>query len=124
MSDNADDTQPSTFTDADLRGARFNRVDLSGAVMRGVDVAGMDIDSPWICDGESALLVNGVDVAPLVDAELDRRFPGRAQRGAADPEGLRAAWAAVASALAYAPPPDDNNCAKREWNCAPCALNA
>ena len=44
--------------------------------------------------GES-LLVNGVDVVPLVEAELDRRFPGREQRRAADPDGLRAAWAAV-----------------------------
>lgn len=125
MSDNADDTQPSTFTDADLRGARFNRVDLSGAVMRGVDVAGMDIDSPWICDGESALLVNGVDVAPLVDAELDRRFPGRAQRRAADPDGLRAAWAAVESTWAETlarvsvmPPPAVEESVDGEWSFA------
>ena len=34
-------------------------------------------------------------MAPLVDAELDRRFPGRAQRRADDPDGLRAAWAAL-----------------------------
>ena len=37
--------------------------------------------------------VNGVDVIPLVEAELNRRFPGRAERRAADPDGLRAAWA-------------------------------
>ena len=41
------------------------------------------------------MIVNGVDVVPLVDAELDRRFPGRALRHARDPEGLRAAWDAV-----------------------------
>ncbi len=39
--------------------------------------------------------VNGVDVIPLVEAELNRRFPGRAERRAADPDGLRAAWAAL-----------------------------
>lgn len=83
------------FVDADLRGARFVRSDLSGVVMRGVDVAGADIDAPWIVDGESSLLVNGVDVAPLVEAELNRRFPGRADRRAADPDGLRRAWAEV-----------------------------
>jgi hypothetical protein len=83
------------FTDADLSGARFTRADLSGAVMRAVDVAGADIDAPWLTDGESSLWVNGVDVAPYVDAELDRRFPGRAERRAGDPAGLRAAWAAL-----------------------------
>ncbi len=81
------------FVDADLREARFVRSDLSGAVMRAADVAGLDIDAPWLGDGP--LLVNGVDVAPLVAAELDRRFPGRSLRGSGDPEGLRAGWAAV-----------------------------
>jgi hypothetical protein len=41
------------------------------------------------------LRVNGLDVIPLVEAELNRRFPGRAGRRAADPDGLRAAWAAL-----------------------------
>jgi hypothetical protein len=83
------------FIDRDLRGARFVRCDLSAAVMRGVDVAGAEIDAPWLLEGDSGLLVNGVDVAPFVDAELDRRFPGRGQRRASDPEGLRSAWAAL-----------------------------
>lgn len=90
------------FIDADLRGARFVRTDLSGAVMRAVDVQGADIDAPWLLDGASTLLVNGVDVAPLVEAELNRRFPGRALRRAADPDGLRAAWAALETAWATA----------------------
>jgi len=63
--------------------------------MRGVDVQGADIDAPWLLDGEGSLRVNGVNVAPFVDAELNRRFPGRAGRRAADPDGLRAAWAAL-----------------------------
>jgi hypothetical protein len=83
------------FVDADLRGARFVRADLSGVVMRAVDVAGAEIDSPWLFDGESFLRVNGVDVIPLVEAELNRRFPGRADRRAGDPDGLRAAWATL-----------------------------
>lgn len=90
------------FVDADLRGARFIRSDLSGAVMRGVDLSGADLDAPWLLDGQGKLLVNGVDVAPLVDTELDRRFPGRALRRATDPEGLRAAWQAVESAWSAA----------------------
>lgn len=86
------------FIDRDLGGARFVRSNLAGAVMRAVDLAGADIDAPWLLDGESTLLVNGVDVAPLVEAELNRRFPGRADRRAADPEALRSAWARVEQA--------------------------
>ncbi|MBM6400873.1 DinB family protein [Phycicoccus sonneratiae] len=90
------------FVDRDLRGARFVRCDLSRAVLRAVDVAGAEIDAPWLLDGESTLLVNGIDVTGFVDAELDRRLPGRALRRAEDPDGLRAAWAAVEEAWAGA----------------------
>jgi uncharacterized protein YjbI with pentapeptide repeats len=90
----SDDLQGAEFIDADLRGARFVGADLSGVVMRGVEVSGADIDAPWLSSGES-LRVNGVDVIPFVEAELNRRFPGRADQRAADPDGLRAAWAAL-----------------------------
>ncbi len=89
----SDELQGAEFVNTNLRGARFVQADLSGVVMRAVDVAGADIDAPWLFDGESFLRVNGVDVVPLVDAELNRRFPGRADRRAGDPDGLRAAWA-------------------------------
>jgi hypothetical protein len=91
----AHDLQGAKFVDADLRGARFVEADLSGVVMRGVKVEGADIDAPWLFDGESFLRVNGVDVIPFVEAELNRRFSGRAARRAGDPDGLRAAWAAL-----------------------------
>ena len=86
------------FVEADLSGARFVRSNLSGAVLRGVIVDGMELDAPWLLDGDATLVVNGVDVAPLVDAELDRRFPGRALRRTQDPAGIREAWAALESA--------------------------
>jgi hypothetical protein len=91
----SDDLQGAEFVDANLRGARFRRADLSGVVMRAVHVRGADIDAPWLFRGESFLRVNGVDVIPLVEAELNRRFPGRADQRATDPDGLRAAWAAL-----------------------------
>lgn len=91
----SDELQGAEFLDADLQGARFVGADLSGVVMRGVQVSGADIDAPWLFDGESSFRVNGVDVAPFVEAELNRRFPGRADRRAADPDGLRAAWATL-----------------------------
>ena len=89
------DLQGAEFVDADMRGARFVETDLSGVVMRGVQVEGADIDAPFLFDGKSSLRVNGVDVVPLVESELNRRFPGRSGRRAADPDGLRAAWAAL-----------------------------
>jgi len=91
----SDDLQGAEFVNANLRGARFVRSDLSGVVMRGVEVQGTEIDSPWLFEGDNVLRVNGVDVLPFVDAELNRRFPGRADRRAGDPDGLRAAWAAL-----------------------------
>jgi hypothetical protein len=91
----SDELREAEFAGTDLTGARFVEADLSGVVMRGVDVQGADIDAPFLLDGEGSLRVNGVNVAPFVDAELNRRFPGRADRRAADPDGLRAAWAAL-----------------------------
>ena len=90
----SDELQGARFVEANLRGARFVGADLSGVVMRGVDVAGADIDAPWLPHAEF-LRINGVNVIPLIEAELNRRFPGRADRRAADPDGLRSAWAAL-----------------------------
>ncbi|HET7385807.1 MAG TPA: DinB family protein [Nocardioidaceae bacterium] len=91
----SDELRGAEFVDADLREARFVGCYLSDVVMRGVDVAGTEIDAPWLFDGDTFLRVNGVDVIPFVEAELNRRFPGRADRRAGDPLGLRAAWAAL-----------------------------
>lgn len=68
---------------------------LSGLVFRGAEATGLEIDSPWLVEEGGPLFVNGVDVVPFVDAELNRRFPGREQRRAADQASLAAAWAAV-----------------------------
>src|SRR3954470_5823074 len=91
----SDDLRDAEFRGTKLTAARFVDCDLSGVVMRGVDIAGADVDAPWLFEGGSGLRVNGVDVAPFVDAELNRRFPGRAARRATDPDGLRAAWSAL-----------------------------
>ncbi|TCC50521.1 DinB family protein [Kribbella pittospori] len=91
----SDDLRGAEFVAADLHGARFVESDLSGVVMRGVDVGKADIDAPWLSNGESFFRVNGIDVIPYVEAELDRRFPGRELRRAGDPDGLREAWAAL-----------------------------
>lgn len=79
------------FRKVQLIGARFRMVDLSGAVMRDISLAGATIDGSEL-DG---LRIDGVEVAPLVEAELNRRYPGRALRRATDPAGFQAAWAAI-----------------------------
>jgi hypothetical protein len=92
-----DDLSGSRFHHVDLSGSRFSRVDLSEATFRGVDLHGVvmrgvelgDVD----IDGDiHDLVINGVDVVPLVEAELDRRDPDRAAMRPRDAEGFRAAW--------------------------------
>lgn len=91
-----DEFEGATFVRVSLKGARIRFSDVSGVTMRGVDVGGLDIDSHDLAFG--SLLVNGVDVVPLVEAELDRRFPGRELQKSQSPDGLREGWVAVQAA--------------------------
>jgi hypothetical protein len=75
------------FLAVDLSNARFRSVNLSGAVMRGVELTDAEITGPI-----EGLTINGVDVAPLVSAELDRRDPDRAKMRPNGPAGFREAW--------------------------------
>lgn len=96
---NASDSQGfegALFDRTSFRGATFRSCDVSGVTMRGVDVGGLDIDSHDLFFG--SLVVNGVDVVPLVDAELNRQFPGRELQQAQTPEDLRDGWVAVQAA--------------------------
>ena len=87
------DFEGATFVRTSFKGATVRFSDVSGMKMRSVDVDGLDIDSHDLFLG--SLFVNGVDVVPLVDAELNRRFPGRELQKAETPEGLRQGWVAV-----------------------------
>ena len=87
-----------TFVKASFKGATLRFSDVSGVTMRAVDVDGLDIDSHDLFFGH--LYVNGVDVVPLVDAELNRQFPGRELQKSQTPEGLREGWVAVQAAWA------------------------
>jgi hypothetical protein len=91
------DLRGSRFERADLRDARFRTVDLAGAQFRGVDLSGAVIHGAELANVEITgeilnLTVNGVDIGPLVDAELNRRYPDRAKMRPADPAGFREAW--------------------------------
>jgi hypothetical protein len=75
------------FHDVDLTNARLHLVDLTGVTIRGAALVNVDIS------GEiENLRINGVDVVPLVDAELNRRYPDRAKMRPSDAEGFREAW--------------------------------
>ena len=86
-----EDLSGAVFADVDLRGAKFVESDLSGVVIRGCDVGGMEVDAPWLRFG-APMIVNGVDIGPFVEAELNRRFPGREEQTAESPQALAAAW--------------------------------
>ncbi len=75
------------FHDVDLTNARFDLVDLTGVTIRGAALVNMDLSG----DIEN-LRVNGVDVVPLVEAELNRRYPDRVKMRPADADGFREAW--------------------------------
>ena len=86
----------------EFRGARFTRVDLSGATFRDVDLTGARIVDALLVDFDvsgliAGMKVNDVEIAPLVEAELDRRHPERLALRATDPAGLREGWAVVES---------------------------
>jgi DinB family protein/pentapeptide repeat protein len=85
-----DELRGARFTDRDMSGAEFRDVLLTGARMRGVVLDGADIDASIV-----GLRINGVDVAPLVEAELDRRHPERVALRPTTIEGAREAWAVV-----------------------------
>jgi hypothetical protein len=115
-----DEFEGATFVQASFKGATFRYCDVSGVTMRGVDVGELDIDSHDLSFG--TLFVNGVDVVPLVDAELNRQFPGRELQKAQTPEGLREAWVAVQGAwqetVVGTPPELIDAHAEDEWSLA------
>jgi hypothetical protein len=96
-----------SFEHVDLTGARFDRVDLTGASLQMVDLADVEIRDTALTrvrmrgveladveiSGELLRVwVNGVDIGPLVEAELDRLHPERVRLRPTDPEGYREAW--------------------------------
>ncbi len=90
------------YEDQDLTGSRFRHVDLSGATLRNVDLSGARLTDVDLVDVEitgflDRLRINGVDVVPLIEAELDRRHPHREKMRPTDAAGFREAWAILES---------------------------
>ena len=82
----------------EFRAARFDVADLRGARFTDCDLTGVTIRDGWLVNVSisgylSNVTVNGVDVADLVSAELDRRHPERVQlREGQDADDFRAMW--------------------------------
>jgi len=84
------DLSDSRFVAASLSGVRIRATDLHDVVMSGVELLNVSIY------GEiENVTVNGVDIGPLVEAELNKRYPDRAKMRPTDPAGFREAWDVV-----------------------------
>ena len=83
------DLAEAVFWGADLRGARFRDVDLTDTKITHAWVVNVEIDA--LIDN---LVINGVDVTAYVN-ERDPWYPLRAMLRPPDPEGMRAARAAL-----------------------------
>ncbi len=84
----------------ELKNVRIRDSDLSGAYLRGVNFSNVKIEDAWLFNtdisGEiGGLKINGVEVAPLIDAELDRRHPERTKLRATTVSELREAFDTV-----------------------------
>jgi hypothetical protein len=89
-----------SFEDVCLDGARFDDVVLRGATLRQVDLRGLRARDVWLEDIDITaeignLRINGIDVVPYVEAELDRLQPDRPKMRPTDAKGYREAWDVV-----------------------------
>jgi hypothetical protein len=92
-----DELQGSRFKQVDLTGSLFQWCDLSKVEFRSVDMTGVTMRSVDLVDVSidgsiENMVINGVDVGPLIEAELDRRYPLRAKMRPTTPEGFLEAW--------------------------------
>lgn len=86
--------------DLSLRDARLVNADFTNARLHSVSFDGTKVTDAWFHNADfsgdiEGLVLNGVEVAPLVREELDRRFPQRAKLRATDPLGLAEGWAII-----------------------------
>jgi uncharacterized damage-inducible protein DinB len=95
--DDFQDLTAGQFERADMSGSRFTSVLLNGATiehsdLRRVTMKGVEIADTTIEGEIESLVINGVDVAPLVEAELVRRHPDKVKFRPTSADGFREAW--------------------------------
>lgn len=84
------DLSHSRFEEVDFSQSRFHNVYFQDTVIRGAWLQRVEIDGHL-----DEVTINGVDVGPLIEAELDRRDPDRVLVRPDDAAGFRAAWDVV-----------------------------
>lgn len=94
------DLMARTITDEDLRDVAITRTGMAGATLRDVDLSRVRMRGVYLghadIDGDiEGLTINGVEVEPLIIAELDGRHPERAILRATEPDELQSGWAAL-----------------------------
>lgn len=107
MSDGAQDLSGTTYEGLSMRDSRFRTVDLTGSRfqlvdlndvwvrqadlhrvrLRGVELLDVEIDGEL-----QNVVVNGVDIGPLVEAEMARQDPDYAKMKPASADEFREAW--------------------------------
>jgi hypothetical protein len=92
------DLSGSTFrqadmTDLDIREVNFSGTRVRAAYFDGVRMTGVEVPDMEISGEIVRLVVNGVDVVPLVEAELNRQMPERALMAPTTVDGFREAFA-------------------------------
>jgi hypothetical protein len=85
--------------EGDLAGSVFWGADLSGARFRDVNLTDVKISHAWFVNVDidalvDRVVINGVDVTDYVN-ERDPWYPLRGMLRPSDPDGMRAAWAAL-----------------------------
>jgi hypothetical protein len=80
------------FDGATMRHVHLNGVDLRGAAIHGARLSGVELSDVEITGEVQNVTVNGVDIGPLVEEELNRRMPDRAKMRPTDVGGFREAW--------------------------------
>jgi uncharacterized protein YjbI with pentapeptide repeats len=84
----------------ELKGAEFVNVDLSGARFRNVDLRGVKASEAMLVGARFSglihgLVVNDIEIAPLITAELDRRYPERTKLRPTGADAVRAGWQVI-----------------------------
>ena len=119
---------PVRFASADLRGARFDDVNLATARFRECDLTGIKVSGALLIGADidgaiDGLVVNGIEMAPLIEAELDRRFPERVELRPTDAASARRAvavveqvWAPTVARAAALPDAQRRESVDGEWS--------
>jgi DinB superfamily/Pentapeptide repeats (8 copies) len=78
------------YSDVDLSGTRFRNVNLTGARFAEANLVNARFSG--LIHG---LVINDVEVAPLISAEMERRYPERAKLLPTTAAGARDAWSVI-----------------------------